>query len=419
MHDPERYWAYRWLDEYGIKQPDDAFRVLTDDRAVERIRELASKVPTPARSVENDDQIVAGWGLDISAWRGCTHLHCRRSKVENLLRHTWHYFDGVIVEDALRHEVMHHWHEQAAVKRRWLGAHVTALLHVRTLGAEPFVRFMPKVNACAVHWREHAIEDGLAELVSHADELIARTTAEATIERVGGEVIVRHSSLPGGHLRRSNIAPDATTEDVKKLLEEHFASYVSYTRTDVLAARAYDASLGIANQTVSALFGHRPTSVSDVLFELRLPVLLNIPVQDLIAIRKDYTDEFRRFQVAVRRAALAVVKEHPTTEASALAKRIQRDVIEPEIETIRVTLKSARRLIARKSALAAALGAVATGCGLLVGSPAATAAGFAIGAIAAALNTGGAKYLETRDEVSRSDMFFVWKAAEGAEDHHR
>jgi len=73
---------------------------------------------------------------------------------------------------------------------------------------------------------------------------------------------------------------------------------------DVLAARQWQLPLGSAQAFVGRMLQmSRPASVADVIFQLDLPIIEEIPAADLIAIRRDQSEYFSNFRNALRRAA--------------------------------------------------------------------------------------------------------------------
>jgi hypothetical protein len=59
-------------------------------------------------------------------------------------RITAHYFDRIIVEDSVAHELTVHWKEaNHAEREKWILSHIDVLLYLREVGAEELVEFAP------------------------------------------------------------------------------------------------------------------------------------------------------------------------------------------------------------------------------------------------------------------------------------
>src|SRR5262245_58808678 len=114
----EKYWALQWLDEVGLSTPQDVERFFRADNAIEGLAEFAAchqYIPAPLTG----HVVVAGWGLGY----GYSRSHSSElpsARVDDLLRRTWHYYDAVILEDAVRHELEWHSKDSLSERRRHL-----------------------------------------------------------------------------------------------------------------------------------------------------------------------------------------------------------------------------------------------------------------------------------------------------------
>src|SRR5207247_2263028 len=84
-----------------------------------------------------------------------------------------------------------------------------------------------------------------------------------------------------------------------------------------------------------------------VAFTMELPVLQQVALQDLLKLRNDEYEHFRRFRYAVREAINQRLRAAQSTGAAAVAKQIREDLIEPELERISNRLRSAEKLLTR------------------------------------------------------------------------
>jgi hypothetical protein len=409
--DEERYWMWQWLEEYRVTTPEKAREVLLDPNAIDHIARLARE-NKPVASAPKGEAVVAAWGLGRGLWRSHA-VEIATQRADALLRQTWHYYDAVIVEDAVRHEVEHHWTDPLDVRRERLLGHVSILLHFRALGAEPLIRFRDKPKLCGTHWRAHVQEDHLPMLAAGADKLIAEVVNEANVQLLSKkgfrELMIGHSSLPEGHIHWRLNHRLSRRAQVRAAVDEALAMHISYLRADLLTGRRYDAPIGVADgRAMTILSG---VDRSSPLFNLDLPILTGIPTATLLEVRRDAGDVFARFQTALRRAAKEAIAEQPEALSRKIARDIQADLIDPELRRIADVLSGARDVVARRSAAGVAIGLVAAGVGLLFGIPPVAAIAAAVGGGVTGATAGTGKYFETTDEVKRSDLYFLWKAA--------
>jgi hypothetical protein len=416
-----QFWLFRWLEESEVRNLADARRLLNNGRGLDRLREYAQQHPSEAPDL-SAFSIVAGRGADLSGILDCNAPKCRIRQVDTLLKHSWHYFDQAVVEDAVSHEVTHHWDAPVSARRTWILGHVRVLLHLRDIGAVDLVRFYEKPPPCEVHWEGHAAEAGLEEAVERANEFVTELVRDARIRlspsNSGGiDFALVHPCFE--HTVWGQL-PVASTTDVAEL--KRFAAHAVYRRylanltSDVRAARELSLPVG------SAVWFHgrilrgleSGSSPDEVAFHLELPVLRDVALPQLLQIRRDESDAFLRFRLALRKAASERAWTSASRDAASIAKEIQHDLIEPELQLIQSRLKTAERMLAKKSGVALTLGVLATTCGLLAGvSPElATMAGMA--ALSAVVGSAAAKDIEERREASLSDMYFLWKAVEHA-----
>jgi hypothetical protein len=155
---------------------------------------------------------------------------------------------------------------------------------------------------------------------------------------------------------------------------------------------------------------NQPSSADQAVFQIDLPILEKVPTAELIKIRRENADTFDRFRHALRAAAIERLQQDPEAASAKIAVEIRRDIVDPRLDEIRATLKSAEKLLLKKSSLGIFLGALATSCGLISGvlPPLAISAGVA--ATLGVVGTASSKHLETKSEISLQDMYFLWQA---------
>src|SRR5947208_2107150 len=178
----EQYWVYNWIDSQGIISTDRAREVLAKPSAMDDLREVGMQAQSFDRSSLNETvSVVAGRGIDLSGQLDCLAQACRYRQVDELFRKAWHYFDKVIVADAISHEIVYHF-EESEERIDWLLGHIDVLLYLRKIGAAGLVEFREKAPACEQHWRKHASDVHLDRVLDAADNLIATLAIDAEIE---------------------------------------------------------------------------------------------------------------------------------------------------------------------------------------------------------------------------------------------
>jgi hypothetical protein len=414
MYTGKRYWVLEWLRENCITSLDEAAALLPKYRVLDSLQQRAEDaIAGPEKILIPTPSIVAGTGVDL--WGGrivCPSPSCMRNQVDRLFKHLWHYFDTIVVDDVLTRLLSQKWDGSKKELIDEILQQLTPLLYLEEIKGSDFVEFRPKHRCVVEHWEQHANEVGLGTLVDSKDQLLANLieSAEFSRETEGGRTWY-NMTLPDAEITITS----AKEQDEKRaqlslantFLRESMADLIA----DVLAASEHGLPLGsVQGFQARMLQMSRPMAVADVVFQLQLPVLEGISTADLIAIRRDQSEYFLNFRNALTRAAQERLKLQPTGSSVEVAEEIRADVIEPELENIRMRLASAERSLVKKTAAATFLGAVATTCGLLacVATPLAISAG-----VAATLGTVGpavSKHVDEEREVSLSNMYFLWKA---------
>jgi hypothetical protein len=418
----EKYWLYDWLDEFHIQTVDAAQLLLRNPVAVDELRLRASNARVPlAKTQFGGEQILAGRGIDLSGRLDCDHPDCRRRQIQTLFSHVWHYFDRIIVEDAVTHEVSAHWDDGPEQVVKWVLSHISVLLMLRELGAEELVDFREKPLPCEVHFRKHALEAGLADVLDSLDALAASLEAESAFaisQEADGSVSVRIDNPIFEHTQWTTIRAaevrNLPSERIHGLaLSAVIKTFVAHLTADVSAAHRYQVPLGAVVGIHRRLLERCDMPrVADVAFSLRLPIFEGIPVRTLLAIREQEQEHFAKFQQALKKAITEKLKIAGSEKADVLAGEIQRDLIQASIEQIRIRLAASQRALAKKTGLGIFLGGLATTCGLLCGTQAPIAISAGVATAIAVTGAAGSGHLDQAREIELSEMYFAWRAVQ-------
>lgn len=412
------YWLYEWLDAYGVKELADAERLLRDPRTVESLRDHASSGKNEPPS---STSILAGAGIDLSGQLGCMAPECRRADVAKLFTRAWHYFDRIVVNDAVAHELTDHASAPSDRLREWLVSHIDVALYLRQLGAEHLVEFRTKPTPCETHWEQHAREAGLANVVAIVDDVAGSLESVARVE---------FSKAPDGCLGFAFSHPHfehtvwrhlpASLEAASAHERQHAAAvavvhrYLAYLASDARAAREAGTPLATTTWLHGKLLdagGRRPVDVPEVAFSMDLPVIRGVPLDVLLRLRHDEKDSFERFRSRLTLAIKERVHAAPSSRAAELGREIVRDVVDPELRLIEGRLRVAEKVLAKKAVAAISLGVLTTTCGLIAGAGAGAAVLAGVAAMAAGGLQAADKHVDSEAQVQLADMYFLWNAA--------
>lgn len=419
MH--QTFWAYNWLDLYGIQDLEHARATLSNSSAIDNLQQMASIASKVEKESFSDDNfIVAGRGIDLTGHLDCSASSCRKRQVEELFKKAWHYFDRIVVADAISHEVTAHWHENNELKKEWLLSHLEVLLYLRDIGAQDLVLFKEKPIPCEMHWREHAKEANLLGLLEVTDSLIPGMAQSADIHisevsNVGASFVFNYPNMEHtvwGEIPLDQFEGRTKAQINYAVTEAVLRRYVAHLTSDIVTSQQLSLPLGANIWLHNKLLRNSSNMVlpSQAAFNLDLPILHGVSIETLIKIRQDEHESFQRFRDALRFAVKEQVKINESIDAIELSKQLRQDTIEPELRRIRDKLHAAEQTLANKASLAVFLGALVTSCGFIAGmpGPASIAAGIGLTATLSAAAT--SKYFEEEEETSLSNMYFLWQA---------
>lgn len=417
------YWMFEWLDRHRVTTSEGAKLLLSNPVALNELRQIAQAADEQEpSSLESRDAVLAGRGIDLSGQLDCFHMKCRRLQVERLFSKVWHYFDVIVVQDSIAHEVAYHWQNPTNDRKKWLLGRIAVLLYLREIGAESLLEFRTRPPGCLKHLKKHTTDAGLQRVLENEDAIVDEIAKAAHItftDKTGGIQFTLNyppfEHTQWGFLSRKGAGHKSLKQQKADAVRQILEKFLAYLAADVSAARECRSPLGAAIRFHNRLLQEAlPTTVADVAFNIKLPILEGVLPSTLIEIRRDETEYFLRFKSALRIAVEERLKNAASSNAKAVAQEVVRDIVEPELHKIRGRLKAAERATAKKTALGLGLGTLATACGMLAGLPAPVAFG---GGMTAALGVSGTAFgrlLDEQSEVEMSDMYFVWKAQEHA-----
>lgn len=426
----EKFWVFDWLEDHDITSTSEASELLPKYKVVDNLRTKAEEwqkrhsVGTHRGVVS----LVAGAGIDLTGGDTfvCPSPDCMRRQVDTLFKRAWHYFDEVVVQDVFTPTLLNEPEGTPygldEVRDVFL-THLEPLLYLREIGAERLVDFQPKVLPCEEHWEEHAREQGLDSVLALKDSLITQLrsyvkfyydddgsgkhTYRSEYPDLGVTEVLDLKSAPASE------ASKGVTEDQLQhaVLEELFRWHVAHVTGDIASANQLKMPLGTVHGFEASLLSlSRPLDVSDVVFQLDLPVLEGLPTGTLVKLREEESDSFAKFRDSLRRAAQERLKAGRSDNAKLLADEIRMDVIEPSLRAIRQRLASSQKAMVKKTSVGLFLGAVATTCGLLYGPSAAMAISAGMSAVVAATGVAAYKHIDEQQDVALEDMYFLWQA---------
>ncbi|WJK36709.1 hypothetical protein [Solwaraspora sp. WMMA2065] len=422
----ETFWLYEWMDEEGITSGSDANRVLASQqlraRFATRIKEEWDKRQVFRPVDKNLDVVMAGRAIDMSAHASCARCGGPEVVLDQVFRSVWHYFDAVIVEGLspiTAGNILNSYDLYPRLAKGELAAHINALIKIRSMGAEDMLIFRQKYVPCSKHWDHHLSETGLDLIESRAGQIISTFEHEGRLEslsKTGNKwsYSYQHPLLGDGpifgNLIQEEDSADPELHPRRAVAQSVFKDFAGRTVADVRSARDYGVPLGSAIRRTAplAIINDTDPDEASVALALRLPRLEGVPVDDLIRIRRDESLSFDRFRVAIRSAIRERVASAGAASSEAIARDIQKDIIEPALLEIEGKLLAARRVLRRKTGASILLTSFATAVGLAANIPLLLPAGVAMG-LATATSTYFGKYQEEVRDIELDKLYFLWR----------
>jgi len=424
--DEYSYWLYGWLESNRVTTVERAGTLLTKRASFHDLRKVAEQWSTSsAVRPPSGVNLAAGTGLRLDDLLICPNPACRRQQVDVLFRHAWHYFDRVLLPDGVGDLLLHPpegWTHEYLL--RVIVDRIALVLHIRDLGASGLVYFYPKIEtteeaasildpgqmtAWGEAWRE--IED---KLVSEGVYSFKRTARRRYAVKYVDPLL-----NVGGTFRftlsKSQSDDEKTVREIvaHQVMHEHMSCLEEDLRVRRMLVAPLGANVWSHERVLSRISGAPATA--DIAFRLSLPSLAHVPIRELVAVRRGEGASFAAFRSALTKAIREYMGQKTSASPEQTAADIARDIIEPELTRLEQRLRVAQQALSRKTAVFLAIAGLATTCGLLVGAGPVVAGVAGVGALMSGVGTGASKYLDEKQAIELSDMYFVWKALAHAE----
>jgi len=399
--------------------PDLDAKLASDD-VIDELKESAQLVVESWRVSRVEPRplsLIAGAGIDLSGRLDCNATKCRRAQVDRLFRRAWHYFPTIVARDAVAEDLVAHKNCPAAELRQRLRPHFETILIVREFGAEALVEFLPWVPPCFEHWQQHAREAGIEDIVERekqiVDELLPKTNIELRRRRGGVSCTLNNTDFSHTqwvNFREEQIRGKSEKRIKRDALQSVTRGFLVNLTADVNAARKYGGAMGSTIPIFQRILANRNEKVSNIAFELGLPALEGLSTAQLVEVRLKYADTFTRFRKRLGSFLEECVRQRITTPNDIRAK-LKVDLIDGELEELKLSLKRAEETLRRKSAYALSLGSLVVTIGVTTGIiPPAVAFGLGATVLATSLSPGASKYVDDMVKIKSDDMYFLLQA---------
>ena len=427
IQESSTYLLLTWLESQNIKTMAQAAAALEGPSILHELRDIAEQssefVETPPIGLN----LVAGTGLRLDDDLTCPSPGCRRQQVDILFRHAWHYFDRILLPDGVGYLLRYPpegW--SAEYLRQVLAGMIDVALHIQQIGADSLVHYYPRKPLSVQDFDEAFRNVGDEHWAEAWRSVEATLIAEGhyEFERVAPGRFIVHCSDPflevGHQITLEFDEGETQSEDILSAEAAHMVmhDHIAHLEQDLSARHVFRGPLGSAVWSHEHVLSHlrKVPEIADVLIRITLPSLSHVPIKDLISLRVAEGDAFLACRSALTKAAREIVANNRASSPGAAAAEIAQDIIEPELAKLRQRLLSATRTLKRKTAVSIALAGISTLFGLLLGaSPITAACAGGAGFLLSGAGSAASKYLDEKQAVEISDMFFLWKALHHAE----
>jgi hypothetical protein len=415
-----RFWVFDWLEENNITTLSEAAKFLPRYRVIDNLKVRAEAASEEgAESLQKGQFVLAGTGIDFVGGHSiCPSPTCMRGQVDELFKRVWHYFDRIVVADVFTPALLDDPPAPRQALIRMFLTHLPPLLYLLEIGAEHLVEFLPKVH-CEGHWRKHAEEEGLGEVLKLENDLADRLLETSNFhfrDNSDGESMYwieqpETTTQTGIPLKRY---PNSTEQELQEILANLvIRENLEELTFDVATAHKLKLPLGaIVGLHARMLAASCSPTIADVALRLELPILDGVPTKELVRLTEEEHDSFLQFRDSLGAAIRERIRLAESDSPKSIADQVQKDVIEPALTKIRRRLAASENALAKKTGVAIFLGTLGTTCGILCGVSPILAVPAGSAAVITATNSAAQKHIEEKQAISMEDMYFLWKATE-------
>jgi hypothetical protein len=346
---------------------------------------------------------------------------CRRQQIDVLFRHAWHYFDRVLLPDGVGDLLLHPprgWNQEYMLEV--LLDRINLVLHIQELGAIDLVYYYPRPPQATENFTEIFGPEQEAQWAEawHGVEATLISEGLYHFERLGPRRFRVDFSDPlldiaSGFEFKLDKGESASEESLRaKVAHSIMHWHISSLEEDLRARHMLAAPLGAtvwSHERVLPRIGGVP-GAAEILFRLSLPSLAHIPIRDLMAVRAAEGASFETFRSALTKATREMMTNRSISNPGDAAAEIIREIVEPELARLKQRLHTAQRALARKTAVSVVLAGLTTTCGLLLGVAPVITGCAGVGALVSGVGTAAFKYLDEKQSIELTDMYFLWKA---------
>lgn len=415
----DQHWLYKWMDEFEVDHcnVDVVFRSPT---AVRRLFDLtAAAVSAEKKPIDpSKDAVVAGRTLDINGPYTCSKFVCTQQRIDRTFLSTWHYFDSIVVSGPSERAIAKAIATTKKADRAKnligpLAEDVALFSYLRHIGAADHVTFRTKeFSLCECCFEKEAQRVGLSAILDkEARERVVQSMLRDA--DIGLRLLypgawaaeLDHDSLPERLVWGIKSRKKPTKRQV---IEEFIHQGAGGMLEDFY--QSSELKLPLLQEVRPSLFGKEDAAVKSagesVALALDLPYLEGATAADVLAFMSDERPAFDRFKSAIRKSIQEKVEKAGDESPDVTARRVIKEYVQPSLAEIDASLASARKLLAKKSAVGVGVGAVVATVGVLTAMPLIIGAGVTA---AASPLLDAKKYLEDRSTLESKDMYFLWQ----------
>jgi hypothetical protein len=413
----DEYWLDNWLESNRILDKAALIAALDSRTVVNDLRTRAENWNGSAPSSSSEYNLVAGSGLGEYNGLTCPNPRCKLDQLDVIYRHAWHYFDYIYIPDAAGNLLRstEDYLDDSAI--HYLSLYIETAMHLRNMGATPLTRYYAQDAVSSATLKQFDVSFGEDIWLELAQDFLHHPDRfDIEVLRSGKSTVTYNDTelqfCPMLDLNVSKVPKAQRKLILKELLSQRMATNHRHAFIhDISAAHVLKASLGstIWTQSWIASRTKQTADESTIAFQMDFPSLSNVAFTDLISLRLENKDSFIACRLAIRKAMQELAKGG--SDSNTWADQIVRDMVAPEVARLQTKLEAARKVLAKKSAIAITVAAVSTWCGIHLGlGPVASLGAGSLAAFASGLKDAASKYSEERRDLEVSDVSFLWKA---------